>query len=151
MPVVSMTGKDTIAINGTILNDLADGDVAILTFPTDLTQLKTGKNGNSLYGFNNTGRQCQLVLRLVRGSADDKFLNQLLSLYKNDPSGFSLLTGNLIKNVGDGAGNIISDNYTLSGGTFKKETEAKENADGDVEQSVSIYTLMFSNAPRAIG
>jgi hypothetical protein len=146
-----MTGKDTIAINGTILNDLADGDVAILTFPTDLTQLKTGKNGNSLYGFNNTGRQCQLVLRLVRGSADDKFLNQLLSLYKNDPSGFSLLTGNLIKNVGDGAGNIISDNYTLSGGTFKKETEAKENADGDVEQSVSIYTLMFSNAPRAIG
>jgi hypothetical protein len=151
MSTTSLTGKDTITINGRILNDLADADCAVLTFPNELTLMKTGKNGNTLYGFNYTGRQCQLVLRLVRGSADDKYLNQLLVLSKNDFSSFALLTGTLIKNVGDGNGNITSDIYTLSGGAFKKETEAKENADGDVEQSVSIYTLSFSNAPRSIG
>ena len=149
--VVSLTGRDTININGVIFNDLADGDCAALTFPNDLSVLKTGKNGNTLYAFNYTGRQCQLVLRVIRGSSNDKYLNQLLSIYKQNPAGFTLIVGELVKNVGDGAGNIISDTYTLSGGTFKKETEVKENADGDTEQSVAIYTLTFSNAPRSIG
>ncbi len=149
--VVSLTGRDSIIINGTVFNDLADGDCAVLTFPNDLTNLKTGKNGNTIYAFNYSGRQCQLVLRLVRASADDKYLNEQLSLYKNNPPAFTLLTGVLVKNVGDGAGNIVNDSYTLSGGTFKKETEVKENAEGDIDQAVSIYTLTFSNAPRAIG
>jgi hypothetical protein len=149
--VTSLTGKDTIIINGTILNDLADGDCAVLTFPNDITNLKTGKNGNTIYAFNYSGRQCQLSLRLVRGSANDKYLNQLLTLFKNDPAGFTLITGTLSKNVGDGAGNITNDTYSLSGGAFKKETEAKENADGETEQSVAVYNMTFSNAPRSIG
>ena len=68
MSVVSLTGKDTVIVNGTILNDLADGDCAALTFPDFLTQGKTGKNGNTIYAFNTTGRRCKLVLRLIRGS-----------------------------------------------------------------------------------
>ena len=149
--VVSLTGKDTISINGRVLNDLADGDVAVLDFPNELTHSKTGKNGNTIYGFDYTGRQCTLTLRVIRGSSDDKAINQLLSIYKNDPSIFILITGILVKNVGDGAGAITSDIYTLSGGVFKKETNVKENADGDTDQAVAIYTLLFSNAPRSIG
>jgi hypothetical protein len=149
--VTSITGKDTVTINGRILNDFADADCAALTFPNDMTNLKTGKNSNTIYAFNNTGRQCQLILRLVRGAADDKFLNQLKELYKNNPAAFTLMTGTLVKNVGDGAGNMTNDVYTLSGGAFKKETEVKENSDGDTEQSVAVHTLMFSNAPRSIG
>ena len=151
MSVVSLTGKDTITINGVIFNDLADGDCAVLTFSNVLTNLKTGKNGNTLYAFNYTGRQCKLSLRLVRGSSNDKYLNQLLSLYKNDPASFTLMTGALVKNIGDGAGNITSDTYTLSGGAFEKETEVKENSEGEIDQSVAIWSLMFSNAPRSIG
>jgi hypothetical protein len=149
--ITSLTGKDTIIINGAILNDLADGDCAALEFPNTLTNLKTGKNGNTLYAFNYTGRQCKLTLRIVRGSFDDKMLNQQLVLYKNNPAAFSLLSGVLTKNVGDGKGAVTSDIYTLSGGTFEKETAVKENADGDIEQSISIYSLIFSNAPRSIG
>ena len=148
---VSLTGKDTVSINGTILNGLADGECAVLTFPNDLTLLKTGKNGNTIYSFKYDGRQCQLVLRIIRGCSDDKFLNQLLSVYKANPPAFSLLQGFIVKNVGDGSGNMISDTYTLSGGAFKRETDVKEDADGGTEQSVSIYTLVFSNAPRQIG
>lgn len=149
--VTSLTGKDTIKINDRILNDFADGDIVNLTFPSDLMAVKTGKNGNSIYAFNYTGQQCEVVLRVIRGSNDDKYLNHLLALMKNDPAAFSLMVGEFIKNVGDGAGNITSDIYILSGGVFKKQSEAKENADGDTEQSVTIYTMMFSNAPRTIG
>ena len=149
--VTSLTGKDTIVINGRILNDLADADCAALTFPNDITNLKTGKDGNSLYAFNYSGRQCQLSLRVVRGSSDDRFLSGLLAIYKNDPARFVLMTGTLTKNIGDGAGNVTSDIYTLAGGAFRKETEVMENADGDINQSVSIYTIWFSNAPRSIG
>ena len=149
--IVSLTGSDTIKINGRILNDFADGDVAHLTFPNNLVEVKTGKNGNSIYAFNNTGRQCEVALRLVRGGSDDKYMNQQLSLFKNDPADFSLLTGEFDKRVGDGVGNITTDSYTLSGGAFRKQVEVKENADGDTEQAVAIYTLIFSNAPRSIG
>ena len=151
MPTVSLTGKDVIKINGRLLNDLADADCAVLTFPNDTAVVKTGKNGNSIYAFKYDGNVADLMLRVLRGSSDDKFLNNLLALLKNDPAAFSLMQGELSKQIGDGAGGIISDTYILSGGIFKKQTEAKENAEGDTEQAVAIYSLVFSNAPRSIG
>jgi hypothetical protein len=151
MPTTSLTGKDTQKINGRILNDFADGDCASLTFPNDLSVIKTGKNGNSIYAFNYSGNQCDVTMRILRGTPDDKFLNNLLATLKNDPAGFTLMTGEFTKNIGDGAGGITQDTYIMSGGTFKKQTEVKENAEGDTEQAVAIYNLIFSNAPRAIG
>ena len=149
--IAALTGKDTISINGRILNDFGDGDTCHLTFPNDLMVVKTGKNGNSIYAFNAPGQQVEVVLRVIRGSSDDKFLNQLLALMKNSPPSFVLMSGTFVKNIGDGAGSITADTYILSGGVFKKQTEAKENMDGDTEQAISIYTLTFTNSPRTIG
>lgn len=149
--ITALTGSDTIKINGRILNDFADGDVAVLTFPNELLQVKTGKNGNSIYAFNYSGQQAEVTLRLIRGGSDDKFLNNLLALFKNDPASFSLMIGEFIKNVGDGAGNVTQDIYNMTGGAFKKNTDVKQNAEGDVEQAVAIYSLIFSNSPRTIG
>lgn len=149
--ITSLTGKDTIKINGRILAEFGDGDTCTITFPNDLVQIKTGKDGNSIYGFQNSGRQCEVTLRLLRAGADDRFMNNLLALFKNDPAGFVLLTGEFIKNVGDGQGSISQDIYILSGGAFKRNPDAKENADGDTEQAIVVYHLAFSNAPRAIG
>ena len=149
--ITSLTGRDVIKINTRILNDLADGDVGNLSFPNDLVALKTGKNGNSIYAFNYSGRQCEVTLRILRGSSDDLFMNNLLALMKNDPAGFSLLTGEFSKVIGDGSGNTKFDTYIMSGGVFKKQPDVKENVDGDTEQAIAIYSLLFSNAPRAIG
>lgn len=151
MATVALTGKDVIKIDGRLLNDLMDGDCAALSFPNDLCTPKTGKNGNAIYAFKYDGRQAELSLRVLRGSADDKFLNNKLALFKNDPAAFVLMSGELSKQVGDGAGNIASDTYILSGGVFKKQVDGKENAEGDTEQAVAIYTLAFTNAPRTIG
>lgn len=150
MPAVSMTGADTIKINGRILNDLADADAVALTFPNDIAQVKTGKNGNSLYALNETGKQAEMVIRLVRGGADDKFMNNLLAQQQANFAGFVLMVGEFVKRLGDGQGNIASDTYITSGGIFTKFVEGKQNVEGDTEQSVSMYHLKFSNAPRVI-
>lgn len=150
MAAVALSGSDTIKINNKILADFADGDVAVLNFPNELANVKTGKNGNSIYSFNETGRQCELVLRVIRGSADDKFMQSLLSSMKANFSSFILMTGEFIKKVGDGAGNLTNDTYVMSGGIFTKDIEAKSNTEGDAAQSVVVYTMKFANGPRAI-
>lgn len=150
MATVSLTGQDTMVINGKVLNDLADGDVAALTFPNDLMSLKIGKNGNALYAFNETGEEADAELRIIRGSSDDKFLQGLLNTMKRDPASFVLITGEFVKRVGDGQGNTTRDIYTMSGGVILKNVEAKDNVEGDTDQSVSIFTMKFSNAPRSL-
>lgn len=148
---ISMTGNDTLQINGTVLTDFADDNCAELTFPNDIANVKTGKNGNAIYGQNQTGNQAELKLRIVRGSADDSFLNNLLAQQLANFAGFALLVGEFIKNVGNGAGAVNPDTYILSGGVFTKIPEVKTNVSGETEQSVTIYTMRFATAPRVIG
>lgn len=150
MSTVALTGSDTVNINNRIFANFADGNIAELSFPNEIANVKTGKNGNSIYGFNATGAQCELKLRIIRGSADDQFLNNLLAQQQANFAGFVLMIGQFVKKLGDGAGNITNDTYIMSGGIFTKQVEAKSNTDGDVEQSVSMYTLKFSNSPRVI-
>ena len=150
MPTIALSGSDTISLNNRVLTDFADGNVVELTFPNDIMTVKTGKNGNSIYGLNEMGKQADLKLRLIRGSADDKFMNGLLAQQQNNPAGFPLMIGEFVKKIGDGQGNITSDTYITSGGVFTKQTEAKSNVEGDSEQSVAIYSLKFSNAPRVL-
>jgi hypothetical protein len=150
MATVAMSGSDTIMINNRVLNDLADANAVELTFPNDIASVKTGKNGNSIYGLNETGKQSECKIRVIRSSADDKFLNSLLAQQQANFAGFALMIGQFIKKIGDGLGNVASDQYIMSGGVFTKQVEAKMNVEGESEQSVSVYTLKFSNAPRVI-
>lgn len=150
MAAVAMSGNDTVIINNRNFTDFGEGNVVELTYPSDIAQVKTGKNGNSIYGLNTTGQQCELKIRLIRASSDDQFLNNLLVQQQSNFAGFPLMIGQFIKKIGDGAGNITSDTYILSGGIFNKQVEAKSNVEGDAEQSESIYMMKFSNAPRAI-
>ena len=150
MSAIALSGSDTIVINNRIYADLADGDCVKLTFPNDIANLKTGKNGNSIYGLNESGKQVDGELRLIRGSADDKFTNSLLAQQQSNFAGFVLLTGQFIKKLGDGLGNILSDTYILSGGIFLRQVDAKTNVEGETEQSIAIYRFRFSNAPRIL-
>lgn len=149
--VVALVGNDTIKINGRILSDFQDGDVAHLVYPNDLAVVKTGKNGNSIVAFKNDGRQADFTLRIALGSSDDKFLNNLIALFKNNPAAFALIQGEFTKNIGDGGGNIKAITYVLSGGVPTKQPEAVDNADGSTEQAVAVYSFKFTNAPRSIG
>ncbi len=150
MPTASLTGKDTIIIGGRTLVDFGDGDIFTLTFPNELVGVKTGKSGNSIYALNETGKEADAEIRVLRGSSDDKFLNSNLLDMLRDFASYTLLTGELNKRVGDGLGNVTNEIYTLSGGVVLQNVDVKSNVEGDTEQSISLYRLKFTNAPKSI-
>lgn len=147
---VSLTGNDTLVIAGITITDVADGDWFSSTFDQDLANLKRGKNGNAIFAENAMGPVGTALLRLIRGSDDDKSMNTLLQQQLQDFSSFELLDGQFVKRVGDGQGNVTGDTYQMFGGIFKRVPDAKSNADGDTEQSVSVYRFEFSNVQRAV-
>jgi hypothetical protein len=150
MAKIALTGSDTATINNRPLVDFADGNCIELTFPNDIANVKTGKNGNSIFGLNASGVQAECKMRLIRGGNDDKFLNNLLAQQNANFAGTVLLTGTFIKKLGDGAGNITSDTYILAGGIFQKIPEGKSNVEGETEQSVAMYMIKFASAVRVI-
>lgn len=150
MPSVSLTGNDTLVIAGIVISDMADGDWFTLVYDNDLAAVKRGKNGNSIFAENSMGLVGTGTLRLLRGSADDKALDALLQQQLQDFSAFILLDGQFTKRVGDGFGNITPDTGRMAGGVFQRGVDAKANAEGDTEQSVSIYRMTFANVERAV-
>lgn len=150
MAVVAMSGNDTLLINGYLLTSEADGNIIELTYPNEIAQVKVGKNGNTIYGLNETGRQCEVKCRVIRHSADDKFLQALINLQLANFAGFPLMTAEFVKVIGDGKGNLGFDIYILQGGIFQKQIEGKSNVEGDTEQSVAIYMMKFALSPRAL-
>ncbi len=152
MARVALTGSDTVTINNQPLADFADGNCVELTFPNDIANVKTGKGGNAIFGFNASGVQAECKLRIVRGGNDDRYLQNLLT-QQNDYTRFAqtvVLTGTFIKKIGDAAGNQTSDTYILSGGIFQKIPEGKTNVEGETDQAVAVYTIKFASAVRVI-
>lgn len=147
---VALTGKDITILNDRIFNDLATAETVHIEFPNDLVDGKTGKNGNTVYAFNATGLVVNVTLRLILGSADDKFMNAQRANYINDPAGYILLQERFIKNVGDGKSNKTPIIYQLNGGVISKMTEGRENVEGDIEQAIAIYLIKFANSARLV-
>jgi hypothetical protein len=133
-----------------VFNDFADDDISAITFPNDLVTVKTGKNGNTIYSKKEPGRNAMAVLRLIRGSSDDQFVQNKLSQMKSDFVSTQLADGEFAMRLGDGAGNVIRDVYTLKGGIITRPVDGKENVSGDTVQGVSIYNVMFADADRSI-
>lgn len=150
MPTIAMSGNDTVIINNRIFANLADQDAAVLTYPNDSANVKTGSNGNSIFTLNETGKQADVVLRVIRASDDDKFLNNLFAQQQLNFEGFPLLIGQFVKRIGKGDGEVQKDIYNLSGGIFQRGVDGKKNVEGDTEAAISIWRLKFANAPRAI-
>lgn len=150
MSTVSITGNDTLIINGFNIFDLADGDNCALTHPNEIMSVKTGKNGNTIYALNNTGQQGETVFRVIRGSFSDRFLNRLLKQMQANPAGFVLMSGKFIKRAGNGLGFVTNDTYLLIGGVFFKLVDASSNAEGNTDQAVAVYSLRWGNVVRAI-
>lgn len=150
MSTIALSGADIININNTLITDLADGDCVKLTFENDIANVKTGKNGNSIYALNETGRQAMAEMRVIRGGASDLFLQGLLNLQMNNFASTVLMIGTFVKQLGDGKGNITSDTYIMSGGIFVRQVDGKMNTDGETDQSVGIYKIKFANSPRAL-
>lgn len=153
MATASKTGNDTLTFytpDHRVFADFADGTVMDIKFPNEIATVKTGKNGNAIYGLNETGRQAVFEIRLIRGSSDDKYLLGLLNQQNANFSGTIFISGQFIKKIGFGTGTVSSDIYNLSGGVVGKEVPGMSNVEGSTDQSVAIYMIQFSTAVRVI-
>lgn len=150
MPTYNLVSDGTLTLYDRVFNDFADDDISAITFPNDLVTVKTGKNGNTIYSKNEPGRNATAVLRLIRGSSDDQFMQTKLSLMKQDFVATELAFGEFAMRLGDGSGNIARDVYTLKGGVITRPVDGKENVSGDTAQGVSVYNLVFADAERSI-
>lgn len=149
--MIVVTGQDTIKINGRLIADVANGDVGVLDFPNDLTNTSRGKNGNAVIADNQKGGEGDFTLRILRGGADDKFLNSQLASQRANIVGTPLCSLELTKRLGDGLGNKTNDVYVGSGGTIKKIPSAKSNVEGDTEQGITIWSFHFADTERVLG
>ena len=151
MSKVVLTGDDVITINDRVFSDFAEGAVAVLEFPNDLTTTSVGKNGNAIITLNEMGKMATLTLRLLAGSEDDIYLNSQLALLKQGLPYFPLMFGQFVKILGDGSGGVKKSTFSLINGVPLNQPGTSEDKSGAVEQAVSIWTINFTDAPRTIG
>ena len=149
MAVFSITGDDTITINGRGLNDFAVADTVNITYDEDRLNMKTGKNLNSIITENTPGRNAMCEVRLLRNSGDDQFLQNYLNQQEQDIAASLLLNGTAVKRTGDGQGNTINEVMNMQGGIIRRNPGTKGNADGDIEQGVVIYMMKFAYVTRS--
>ena len=148
--IFTVTSNDTLSLNGHVFVDLADNDTTTITFPNALITRKTGKNGNTLFAQNAPGLNADLALRVMRGSADDSYMQGLINTAPVDFPSTVLLAGTFVKRLGDGQGKVVSDVYTLAGGVISKIPQGKENVEGDTGQGVVVYNVIFASGTRSL-
>lgn len=149
MPSFTLTGNDLIAFGPftvplTVINDFGDGDNGELSYPNELSFVKTGKGGNSIYSVNANGAISRLVLRILRGSPTHKRLIAIQAIYLANPAAFVLLACQFTKQLGDGQGNILSNTIRLSGGVPDKIPDTVSNVEGNTDQALAMYSYKFT-------
>lgn len=148
--IYNIVGSDTLTVFGRVINNFADGDISTFVFNNDRSAVKTGKNGNTIFALDETGKNSVTTLRIMLGSADDAFLQGILTGSDNDFTSTILGAGEFVKNVGDGSGGVRRIVWTLGGGMITKYVGGKGNVQGDTEQGVGVYTITFAKAIRSI-
>ena len=147
---VSLTGNDTASIDGTILTTMVEGTPFDIAFPETWGEMKIGKNGNAIYAKAAMGDVADVTLRLLLGGVDDQYLTGRMAEWDQNESAFVLLTGQFVKRIGDGNGNISTKIYSMTGGIFRFGVAAKTVSEADVEQSVATYRMRFLCPPPSI-
>lgn len=145
----ALTGQDIIILNDLPLKDFADGDIGTLEVNNDLFSMTTGKNGNTIYAYDEAGRNATLTLRILMSSNDDKRLNGLVPHPENFASTI-LINGSIVKMVGDGEGNISYNTYLLKGGMVQRKPNMVSNVNGETQQAAVEYVIQFADAERSI-
>lgn len=154
MGIDAYTANDVIVAtdyNGDwILSDFADGTVAELSAPNELSAITTGYNGNSLGSHNEPGRQRDLTIRVIKGSSDDKRLNTSYNLWKNRDRSFKPFSMAFTKNIAHSDGTLTNDKVSCWFGLPTGQPTQMFDTAGNTEQVVSVYTIRFANSERSM-
>lgn len=149
MGMNAYTSQDIIEIDGRVITDMANGDTAVITYPNEILNMTTGKKGNSIATHNEEGQMADLVLRIIKGSPDDAFLNGKITAWKNRLDSFAPMDAVFTKTIKVNGG-TINEITSLSFGIPSKPVEVKENVSADTEQAIAIYNIRFGNSNRTL-
>lgn len=149
MAVDTLVGRDTIIIDGRTITDVGYGDVATIDNPNPFTSMESGKDGNTVFVYQEGGRQIKVRLRVLVGREDDQWLNAKFEQMKNDFIHHTLFTMTLAKQVGDGQGGVITTRWSLEGGAFESAPNTKYNVSGDGEQAIQEYSFNFARGTKS--
>lgn len=148
------TGVDTLQVKDFrgefTLSDFADGTVAELAAPNEISTVTTGYNGNGLGAHNEPGRQRQLTLRLVKASGDDKRLNESYELWKKRDSRFKPIEISFTKNISHSDGSVTHDTTNCYFGLPAGVPTQSIDTTGNVEQVVTVYSFTFADYKRIV-
>lgn len=149
MTTYCLTGDDIVIINDIPVVDFADGTIGTLDVPNDLFAMSTGKNGNTIFALDEKGNNATLTLRILMSSGDDKRFNGMIPESKGFASTV-LANGSVVKQVGDGKGNLSYNTYLLRGGMISKKPNMSIDVAGNTDQAVVEYVFQFASADRSI-
>lgn len=146
----TLVGQDTIVINGRALSNLGYGKVVDISIPAALVEIESGKDGSAIYAMNQAGRQAEVKIRVLAGSADDVFLNNINESFKANFAGSTLVNASFVKRTGDGQGNITTTTWVLSGGAPGNAPADSWDVNGNTEQALMEYSYKFARATRQL-
>lgn len=148
------TGQDTIVVEDYdgkfTLEDYADGVCVEITAPNESSTTNTGFNGNSLGAHNEPGRQRQAVIRLVKGSGNDKRFNTSWTFWQNRDIRFKPLKLTCTKRVSHSDGSVTNDTQECFFGLPVNPPVPMVDTTGNTDQVVSVYTFRFGNSKRTL-
>lgn len=136
------SANTTVTINGRVFTDLAQGDAVKIEFPNEKSSKTKGINRSSVIKKRMDGNEANVTVLVLKASADDVFLNNILN-----QSELIILDGSIKTNfTRDGVAGV--DSYALENGTLVIHPEdTKNNVDGD---EVMSYKINFVSAIRMI-
>lgn len=138
----------TSIINDRVLADFADDAYEQITYDEDQVSVTIGKNGNTIYQVLPAGKKATIAYRVIIGSSDDIFLNNLLNVQNTGV--FTLIAGSSSKLQNDGAGGSKTITYTLEGGVITKGVDSTMQSSDNKDVAVATYNLTFSSVVRTI-
>lgn len=138
-----LIGKDNFTLDNIVAaNSLANGDVITIAPDGALNNKMITYGGQQVIAEDRNGLAHTLTIRPLVASELDKHLQTKYAEYKTDSPTFVAMNGTATRRLGDGAGNVVNDDFSLSEMTFANApTNATINTEGDVEQAVREYTL----------
>lgn len=146
-----LTGADTCIIFDRSLTDFGKGDVVKVDYENDFVKVEQGKNGNTVYTTDNSGKVAKITVKVLRGSPDDQFMANIVNQADADLPSFTLGDGIFVKRVGQGDGSVIFDTYTLGGVSPVRRQDAMENTDGEPDQAQVVYIFKAAGSRRTQG
>lgn len=147
MPAWTLTGKDTLIINGVSIQGLGSGTTVNIEIPDTLVEVNVWKNGNASFANKKQGQKVRMTIAAqIRGDIHQAYI-QTVNQWIQNPASTILWTGSFVKNLGDGVTGAIGHvSYVLNGGIPEKLPPLMENVDGDGKQAIPDLIIMWASA-----